>query len=89
MVSDYERQPGASERDRPCSLERSWLPGITKPPVAGACYYISVYSGTGDVALTVFQSLPVEGVVIVSSPQILFGGRAHGRNDACTCAWFD
>ena len=27
--------------------------------------------GTGDVALTVFQSLPVEGVVIVSSPQDL------------------
>ncbi len=28
--------------------------------------------GTGDVALTIFQSLPVEGVVIVSSPQVLF-----------------
>ena len=27
--------------------------------------------GTGDVALTVFQSLPVDGVVIVSSPQSL------------------
>lgn len=27
--------------------------------------------GTGDVALTVFQSMPVEGVVIVSSPQDL------------------
>jgi ATP-binding protein involved in chromosome partitioning len=27
--------------------------------------------GTGDVALTVFQSLPIEGVVIVSSPQDL------------------
>lgn len=27
--------------------------------------------GTGDVALTVFQSLPVEGVVIVTSPQDL------------------
>ena len=27
--------------------------------------------GTSDVALTVFQSLPVEGVVIVSSPQDL------------------
>ena len=27
--------------------------------------------GTGDVALTVFQSLPVDGVVIVSSPQDL------------------
>jgi Mrp family chromosome partitioning ATPase len=27
--------------------------------------------GTGDVAITVFQSLPIEGVVIVSSPQDL------------------
>ena len=27
--------------------------------------------GTGDVPLTVFQSLPVEGVVIVTSPQSL------------------
>ena len=27
--------------------------------------------GTGDVALTVFQSLPIDGVVIVSTPQDL------------------
>ena len=27
--------------------------------------------GTGDIALTVFQSLPIEGIVIVSSPQDL------------------
>ena len=27
--------------------------------------------GTGDVALTVFQSLPIEGIIIVSSPQDL------------------
>lgn len=27
--------------------------------------------GTGDVALTVFQSLPVDGIVIVSTPQDL------------------
>lgn len=27
--------------------------------------------GTGDVALTVFQSLPVDGIVIVTSPQDL------------------
>ena len=26
--------------------------------------------GTGDVALTVFQSLPVDGIVIVTSPQL-------------------
>ena len=32
---------------------------------------IDMTPGTGDVALTVFQSLPVEGIVIVSSPQDL------------------
>ena len=32
---------------------------------------IDMPPGTGDVALTVFQSLPVEGVVLVSSPQDL------------------
>lgn len=32
---------------------------------------IDMPPGTGDVALTVFQSLPIEGVVIVSSPQDL------------------
>jgi Mrp family chromosome partitioning ATPase len=29
--------------------------------------------GTGDVPLTVFQSLPVDGIVIVASPQELVG----------------
>ena len=33
--------------------------------------FVDLPPGTGDVPLTVFQSLPVEGVVIVSSPQKL------------------
>jgi Mrp family chromosome partitioning ATPase len=33
--------------------------------------FIDMPSGTGDVALTVFKSLPVDGVVIVTSPQDL------------------
>lgn len=35
--------------------------------------FVDMPPGTGDVALTVFQSLPVDGLVIVSSPQSLVG----------------
>lgn len=37
------------------------------------CMIIDMPPGTGDVPLTVFQSLPVDGIVIVSSPQELVG----------------
>lgn len=33
--------------------------------------YVDMPPGTGDVPLTVFQSLPVEGIIIVTSPQDL------------------
>ena len=33
--------------------------------------FVDMPLGTGDVPLTVFQSLPVDGIVIVSSPQDL------------------
>ncbi len=35
------------------------------------CMFIDMPPGTGDVPLTVFQSLPVDGIVIVTSPQDL------------------
>ncbi len=35
--------------------------------------YIDMPPGTGDVTLTVFQSIPVDGLVVVSSPQELVG----------------
>lgn len=35
------------------------------------CMYVDCPPGTGDVPLTVFQSLPVDGIIIVTSPQEL------------------
>ena len=35
--------------------------------------FVDMPPGTGDVALTVFQSLPVDGLIIVASPQELVG----------------
>jgi len=37
------------------------------------CMFIDMPPGTGDVPLTVFQSIPVDGIVIVTSPQELVG----------------
>lgn len=35
--------------------------------------FIDMPPGTGDVALTVFQSIPVNGIIVVTSPQELVG----------------
>ncbi|MHB1483789.1 MAG: P-loop NTPase [Saccharofermentanales bacterium] len=35
------------------------------------CMFIDMPPGTGDVSLTVFQSIPIDGIIIVTSPQEL------------------
>ena len=37
------------------------------------CMFVDCPPGTGDVPLTVFQSLPLDGIIIVTSPQELVG----------------
>ena len=69
-------------------LENETEPVIWRGPIIGGvvkqfwtdvqwgdvdCMFVDMPPGTGDVPLTVFQSLPVDGIVIVASPQELVG----------------
>ena len=59
-------------------LENESDPVVWRGPViAGAVkvdfMFVDMPPGTGDVPLTVFQSLPVDGIVVVATPQELVG----------------
>ena len=49
-------------------LDNETDPVLWRGPVIG---FVDMPPGTGDVALSVFQSLPLDGIIIVASPQEL------------------
>ncbi|MBR6708805.1 MAG: P-loop NTPase, partial [Clostridia bacterium] len=55
------------------------IAGVVKQFWSDVCWgdvdymFVDMPPGTGDVPLTVFQSLPIKGIIIVSSPQELVG----------------
>ena len=65
------------DETQPVAWRGPVIAGAVKQFWADVCWgdvdymYVDMPPGTGDVPLTVFQSLPVDGIVIVTSPQDL------------------
>ena len=85
-ISPAEPKPGIEIMSLNLLTEHETDPGVWRGPViAGAVkqfwtdviwgdvdyLFVDMPPGTGDVPLTVFQSLPVDGIVVVTSPQEL------------------
>ena len=65
------------EENRPVVWRGPVIAGMVKQFFTDVCWnevdymFVDMPPGTGDVPLTVFQSLPLDGIVIVTSPQQL------------------
>ena len=76
---DHVRQPALEEEDTPVIWRGPVIAGAVKQFWTETLWkdvdymFVDMPPGTGDVPLTVFQSLPVDGIIIVTSPQELVG----------------
>ena len=74
---DYVRESAPGKEDTPVIWRGPIIAGVVTQFWTDVMWgdvdylFVDMPPGTGDVPLTVFQSLPVDGVVIVTSPQDL------------------